>query len=466
MPVREKPNQHQSRKVLSRPIPGICLVLMGVAIYSGYRTYSSPNVDWPPQLACYMVILGLLVIIGLRLGPLRLENSHIWFLVVAIVVGHLPRLAALTSARRSPSTMARENFEALWVTYDDLTHALQTFTVALTIITVFILAIPLAPRRNTFDGALLPDHRRLKALILASAALGAVALALGTVLDLASLGQSVVRLPFGLDTVINRTRSNIAPGLALLALFYAIRLGRYERGAIMVLVGLAGGSAFLTTSRGTIFLTALSIMLMYTFAAAGPSRRRGFLIVGVLVLLGLLAFPILSALRGERISGEQHFAWTSGVHGVQYTAERVVTRVQGADGLLFMQREQERARADSLSEKFSGSSLSLGPYYTREIVGVTAPNDFRSPGILGASLLIAGPSLLPFTILLFFSIALAAAHALGNRGVSAVSTVLIAGYMFDLNEGNLSVRPMSFFVLTVLFLAAAHRVITNQTVRR
>lgn len=429
--------------------------LIGLLGLSSYRACSNAAGHEMELITYYLIAAGALLAITLKLRTLHVGNAALWFFVAVLVAGTFPKLSILMADRDDPEVMVQEHPELLFVSYSDIVQAHRLAAFSMVLVAIFVISLP-PPDRKPAPWVQVPSSRRVKALLTVTLLLGSLATALTHFLGLAILGNEVVRLPLGLDIVINRTRSDVAPSLALLALYYAIRTSCCERTALILVVSLAAGNSFVTTSRGTIFLSAISVALLYHFTGSRARRRRTYAMAGLVVLMGLIAFPFFSALRMERVTGEENRFALQDVFSVGEVSGRVLTRIQGADGLLTIERSLRDGDTASLSDKFSGSALSLGPYYTHQIVRVDTPNDFRSPGFIGAAMLLAGPAGFPLVLVLFPAVATVASRVLVWVGVPAVSCVLVVQFVLELSEGTLAVKPAVFFVFTLFGVAVVH----------
>ena len=434
------------------------VIIVGIA-YCGVKISIVQQIG-PAAIGYLGAICVLILFIAFWLGPFRAANCYMWAMLVYLIVGTIPKITWLANTLSDPFIMARDNPELRFVTYPDLSHALRTTTLALGMFALVVWAFPAAQNRPR-SRSKLPTVETLRKLLIVTAILATISVALCQALHLGVLGEATRNLPLGLSTIITRTRSDIAPDLALLSLYYAINLRRFERTALALNVGLAIASAFVTTSRGTVLLCAVSIFVLYSIShTKAPGLRRMrikpiLLRVGAILAVGLLLFPLLSSIRTQQLTDTQSVP--SSNESIADIALLSVTRVQGADGILQTQHADTSLARPSIGTLFSGSQLSLAPYYTAEVVGVTRPNDFRSPGVIGAAFLLGGSHWWPIAMLALVGLFFALGRILMLASPAAVIATLLVGYAADFNEGLVSVYPGIFFVAIVFGINYVHR---------
>lgn len=433
------------------PLPA--LILLGVTGTCGVAALLGPRQDGSGVLSSFVVIgLGILVI-GWRLGFLSIANGHLWALVFVLLLGTLPKLTLLAYATASPSSLQRDFPELRFATLADLQSAYVSTATAIMFVAIAFLAIPLAPKTHGIPPP--PTLTNARGLLIGTILASVVSSVAQYVFGLGVLGQGASELPLGLGTLITRTRGDFVPALAILVLYYAIRGGRDERWALGLIASHAVVGAFLTTSRGTVFEAALAVLALYAFSG----KLRGRIIGWVLVMCfaGLALYPIITQSRAAAL-GESSNAGASWQIEVVSSGSRILSRIQGADGLLHISAlgDSSSVLAARLGDKVGPAGLA--EYYTKDIVGVPRENDFRSPGLLAGLALLVGQSSVPFVLLLGVPLF----HLLGryttSLGPQAVSTALLFVYVFaTFSEGTYNPRELAAFAIAVSGTAWLHK---------
>lgn len=432
--------------------------LLVIVACCGLRIMTVSSARSIQVLISLLAICLEILVIGIRLGRFRVGNSFVWAFVIYLVIGTVPKIASLSGMLSNPDDMARNNPELAFLTYSDLAHALILVVMALGICMLLILAVPTSTPPGSEFAEQVPNLGSLRNFLVATVLIGGLAIGLAKAFHLGALGQAPVRLPFGAATIITRCESDVAPDLAILALYYAVRLQRYERSVLVLNVLLAVGRAFVTTSRGTIPLCAVSILVVYALSARQMAGSRALVRVGAIFAVGLLLFPILSSTRTHQITG---VAAPSSSLSVGEILLLSLTRVQGADGILQMSHSEATIPHVGTLEAFSGSQMTLSPYYTTKIVGVTRPDDFRSPGIIGAALILGGFHWWPLALIGVIGIFLLLGRFALRRGPRVVMAAILVGFADNYNEGTMAVLPIVMFVLVLLGIGFIHERLTS-----
>lgn len=396
------------------------------------------------------IIAACIATVGKRIGSFRAGNAHIWAMFTAVIIGTLSKLTLLSYVIKSPSKMYRDYPELTFVTRESIGQALTTAATGLVLLTLVMVVLP---GFNRQPGIVTVSPPRIKVLIVSTLVLGLSAAALQLRLRIGILGSPASAI--GLDTVITRTTGSVVPALSLLALSYAAASRRYELAAIAVHVGLAGGLSLITTSRGTIFTALLSMGMLYVIL-----RRANFRLLVICITVGfagLIMFSVATSLRQTVLTGSGGYSSIP----LDDSALFAFTRIQGADGLLEIARYNNGRDLPPSSSPSGRYDQGIAKYYTRDVVGVTAENDFRSPGLLAGVFLLTGEYGFPLAVLLLGSTVHLYFGWLGGRGAVAVSSALGGTYVFSsLNEGTLNYRDLLFFSMTVLGVSMVHRIVS------
>ena len=137
------------------------------------------------------------------------------------------------------------------------------------------------------------------------------------------------------------------------------------------------------------------------------------------------------------------------------TGRRLIVRVNGAAGVWFTQRAA--AQEGGLDRLWPDRRVPLIRYYTRDIYGVTAPGDFRQPGLVAAFLL-AGGSYGVWLWAVFVGAWAAAWWAAGWMRTAPVARALIALHLLMFaNEGTLQWQDLFTAACCVVLVEGIHR---------
>ena len=307
-----------------------------------------------------------------------------------------------------------DNPEMNWVSLNTIAACLPYVTAAFAAVCLAswlsLTFLPPAPEPEEPPGGLGPW---VVGLVSTALAVGVSCGVVQYVLGIGVMGMETARrLPLLLDSVVIHSRLDLAPALVYLAIWLSDRSedGRHRALplAALVVLGLMDGA--LSTSRGS--LLKLALPLLFLWLLTGRLTRRRFQFLALAVGLTILLHPVISALRSARMNASGPWeavasavtaAWLEDPTGSLSTnGQRIVERVTGAEGVWFSVSDMPVGiDLKRLAGHFTGDSLTV--YYTKEVVGVTRAADFRSPGLVGFSMLIGGwqgAVILPFLVVL------------------------------------------------------------------
>lgn len=258
-------------------------------------------------------------------------------------------------------------------------------------------------KRRTIPGAI--------RLFLFVAWLAGIATILQAILGIGVMGSDAARLPFRMDTVIFRFRSDLTPAIICLV-FWIIDKSKERRIWILVVttwVLLTFSDSVITASRSSFVRFGLPIIALWLLSGRLTRYRLGFM-CGI-ALATILLFPFISAIRLIRmqesvgvieafemsvLSGGEASSTSDGYSDVFVIFSRVV----GVDGMWYaVDRMPKGLDFDMIIRHLFVEPLSM--YFTRDIVGVVAQNDFRSPGLVGFFMLMASFEWVLFFIVLY-----------------------------------------------------------------
>lgn len=282
------------------------------------------------------------------------------------------------------------------------------------------------------------------------------------------MGVESQRLPFRADTLLIRLRTDVVPALLYLAVWRADRTaGRRVWLAVWAsMAALAVADSVLSTSRGS--LVKLGLPVLFLWLVTGRFTRRRSVLLGAAGALAVLMYPFASAMRSARMSTSEGTAeaaagavaavfrgdlWES----AGSTTGAAADRVTGADGVWFAMGDMPPGvDVDRLLRHVFAEPIHV--YYTREIVGVTRPADFRSPGLAGFAMLVGG---LPALAVFPGAFALAAGATwtrLARLRSAPVALSLFAFALFSVAmEGTFTVGDLAMPFLAVAAVEAVYR---------
>lgn len=208
----------------------------------------------------------------------------------------------------------------------------------------------------------------------------------------AILGQDVALVGFFTGTLNYRMQADFLPALILLFMeivWLAGQKGRYVIGMVLLAIFYISLSAITTSKAGMVFFLTQIMILMYL---TGQSVWKYPVRVAVAALGGVLTFIIASQLRAEALGIGDSAIWVSLTDGkVIETLFQVVgliaNRIPGVEGLALTCGYS----CDTLPT-FQRLSLERGAVeiFTYDIVRVAGTADFRSPGLIGGAVILAG----------------------------------------------------------------------------
>lgn len=204
-------------------------------------------------------------------------------------------------------------------------------------------------------------------------------------------------LPFRLGTFIVRGEEVLAT-VAFLCIWAADASGR--RGLLALAIGTAAlntlAISVVTTSRSA--LLGLALPIGFLWLVSGRLTRGRMLVIGGFGATFLAVFPFLDALRYARVANVGDLGASIAlartivgdfgvINSIALALAAFVFRIIGADGIWMS--------AGLLDFSFSRLhrilfSDSLVGYYTTTVVGTLQERTFRSPGLVGAFVLLGG----------------------------------------------------------------------------
>ncbi len=353
-------------------------------------------------------IEGIISVLACTILVLNLTSSltktlWAWIILLIFIIGYYIRTYWFAYALQTYSVLTLFGREVSWVTTSTLLrgHYWITLSFVFFCLSSSLLLLISSPQKTRANIPIRIQNAHY--LILSMIALSILINFLQNYLNIGILGVKYQRLPYRIDTIIFRMREDIIPALLLLSI-WVLDGKRSERK--WWLIGLTSLSlhiimgSLVVTSRGGLVVLGFYIVILWSMTNQITANRRKFL--GLLVAMGVLSIPFATNLRLLRIANasltpistiKQTINQVLLVENyVQYgttSLQYLMKRIGGAEGIWF----SSTAIPDTFSFKHIvdiALSTPIHIYYTRHVVGITNPYDFRAPGIVGAFMLMGG----------------------------------------------------------------------------
>lgn len=211
----------------------------------------------------------------------------------------------------------------------------------------------------------------------------------------AQLGEQTIALPFGITAVVNRSISELIPGLILL-MMEVFWINGQIRGYRFWLFTLAifniGIAAIAASKAGMVFFAAELILFMYlTGQPLFQKPLRWIIIAG----LALAAFIVGSEIRSQTIGGsssEYLVLLDQGDYAgtLLLVLGTLVNRIIGLEGYALSCGYSCSTLPDFIIPGVMSFFGEAGDIFTQQVVRVQRDFDYRSPGLLGGAALITG----------------------------------------------------------------------------
>lgn len=274
------------------------------------------------------------------------------------------------------------------------------------------------------------------------------------------LGEQPADIPFGLGTPLYRMQADLFPGLLLLFAEAAWSTGHRRQYWLWVaaLAGFNIAMAIVTTSKaGMIYFAVQYVMLMYL---TGQNLVSKPLRLFALAVGGLLVFIIAAQLRAQALTGGDAQILISLREGrvvetLLEVAGLVANRIPGTEGLALYCGYDCGGLPGFSWPSFNAEA---GRVYTQEVIGVPGDFDFRSPGLVGGSIIIAGVWGGILLAAAFLRTGLAIARSADHRGVSAAARITFCFGLFRfILEGVWAWQDLVSLALAILVIEACAR---------
>lgn len=209
----------------------------------------------------------------------------------------------------------------------------------------------------------------------------------------AVMGEAAANISFFLGTLVYRTQSDLIPPLILLLMEIAWNRNQkvqyYLSIALLALFFLVF-SAITTSKAGMINFLSLVLMLMYLTGQRIWKYPIRLILAGV---AGILAFIVGSQLRGQALGIGDSAIWVAlrDGHVVEVMLQVVgliANRIPGVEGLaLTCGMHCNTLPFFTMPSFFDRSPIDI---FTYDIIQIQHANDYRSPGLIGGAVLLAG----------------------------------------------------------------------------
>ncbi len=456
------------------PIAFLLLALEGVSPLAGL----GQQVAWMNGICAAVSV----VFLAAAHRPLW-ETLWAWVIMFVFIAGYVVKTVVFTETYGNPDIELWSG-ELGWLT---LRHVQATYPVIALAFVVFCLTAAVLARTRPTDVAPSalpsrpddPRRERIVVVLLVTTVFSVVATILPPLLGFGAMGSEVTLLPFRVDAVITRFRTNAAPALLLWILWVTDQ--RKLRGlwlvALLALVALALGDGITRASRGSLILMLLPLLLLW--AVTGTFTRRRQLFGAVMLLVAIALYPILSYQRTFRALG-----WAGPIAGLRLAmsigpteswlrsvALRIGTRVSGADGLWHITASSRRTAREPAPEMLIARSRlaldqhAMARFNTERIVGIDDPREGRPPGLLGALALVSGSEGGIYALLVLYLVAVWAVWWLvASLSVAPPALAFLANVLLLYSsEGGLGLQDPIAIAVSLTILCAVHRWCTRRS---
>jgi hypothetical protein len=413
--------------------------------------------DYPYLVRLMLGSMAACALLLTRLHRTPRQTLWAWLLLALFLQGFYLKSFLFARNVNSAAYLA-ENPELTWVSIHTIAAGFHYITLAFVAFCVAgwvaldprLAPAPLPPPAGGDGEAARLAIRVAVAVTLLSAAAGIVQAQLG----IGVMGVESTRLPLRLDTLIIRSRTDVAPVFLYLAVW--ILDGSRDRRRWSLVLALLGLLALLdgiiSTSRGS--FVRLGLPVLFLWILTGRLTRRRVLLMGLVLAITILLHPLFSAMRLMRMQTSLGL-WDALATSVSASRDlgdgqsselailgNMANRVSGAEGVWFsMDVMPEGIDVARIAESLFGEPVHV--YYTRSVVGITLLTDFRAPGVVGAFMLLGGTT----GLLVFPALYVAAFSALWNslaklRSAPVALAVSASWFLYITMEGALQYQSL------------------------
>lgn len=210
----------------------------------------------------------------------------------------------------------------------------------------------------------------------------------------AKLGEQLTSMPLGLSSPVNRSISELIPGLILLMMeaFWFNDDGKSYRRWLFILAAFNLTIAAIATSKaGMVFFAAEWLMFMYLTGQPIIRKPLRWIVLGLLVLAAFIVGSQLRAQTGGNTSDYVVLLQQGDYTGTLLLAlGTFINRLVGLDGYALACGYDCATLPSFINLNTYSFFGEAGRIYTEQVVHVTRDFDYRSPGLLGGAALLAG----------------------------------------------------------------------------
>jgi hypothetical protein len=413
-----------------------------------------------------------------KLSRVAGDTLWVWVILLIFVQGYFVKSYTAAGGIES-GEWARLQPELRWMNVETVTEGWYWIVLAF-VVFCFTSTFWLSLQKQAPDTGL-PDQdfapikiKRILGIVIAAFIVYAIASYLQGMLGIGVMGVEYDRLPYHLDTLIFRYRSNIAPAIILLGLwvFDQAENKKYQLIIMLLLLASAFIDSLVTASRGSFIRWLLPAFLVWLVSGRLTRQRKLFL--GVVVVLTLIVHPFISTYRYLRIiTAEDNMAamMSYAIEVVSNqelessygtSATSMQTRVSGAEGVWFMMNHvPEEFSADHIVNMLFVEDMTA--YYTKSIVGVRAADDWRAIGLVGTGMILGGWYIVLLYVVIYLSGTYLLWRYLSGMQTSVVALAMCANAVFiHAGEGGTVVPPLVSLLLSVWLCEWIYRRVLQQ----
>lgn len=276
------------------------------------------------------------------------------------------------------------------------------------------------------------------------------------------LGEQPADIPFGLGTPIFRAHADFVPGLLLLlaeASWFSQSPKRYKFWICALAVFNITLSVITTSKAGVINFAVELLMFMYLTGQnifARPWR------LAALAFVGLLGFIYAAQLRAQALyigDAQIMIALKEGrvTETLLEVAGLIMNRLPGAEGLALYCGYTCEGMPTFSMPTFGGEA---GQIFTSNVIGVQGDFDFRSPGVVGGAIIIAGLYGGGLLVIGFLRVVFGIIRFFDRKGVSiAAKALLCFGIFRFIIEGVWAWQDIASLTASIILIEIIARAI-------
>jgi|GEM_PF-4882105 len=452
----------RKRQFVLQILPWIMVPIMGVAMIDGLLLAYGPI--WAAALSLAVMLATTLLI--LQIGTPDRYNLWCWVLLYIFLTGYFFKTHFILSHWDTRIEWGQE-----WpqIELPAILHSISWVLISY-FWCCFVLIVMMWNRPRIVPRVAASPHvsRRTTFWLIVGTTATSVILALVQMkLGLGVLGAPVVELPLHLHTLLLRVRGDLlSPIFGLLVwishtrnwrgLWYLSVLGIAVHGLV---------TSVASTSRASLVVV---VMLVVFIAIASGRLTKHDQWAAVLAVIGtILLMPVFSLLRASRVDKvdlryyrNPTDAATNAALNIQDAGGRLAIRTSGVDGLWFWESFASSEPLSSRVERIG--ELGMVEYYTRAIVGVDNPSDFRAPGLIAGLILLAGPGGMLALVAVMLALARWLWIAINRWEIAPVAVAVLSASLLNFwGEGTLQFQNFTAALIALFIVKFLYRQISR-----